>query len=48
MEYYLPVRMGLAENREANLIRIGIEMFPDQAGCLSHDLLMKAGTIGGK
>jgi hypothetical protein len=43
-----PVRKGLAENREANLIQIGIEMFSDQARFLLHDLLMKAEIIGGK
>jgi hypothetical protein len=40
--------MGLAENREANLIQIVIEMSPDQARFLSHDLLITAEIIGGK
>jgi hypothetical protein len=43
-----PVRMGLAENKEANLIQIGIEMLPDQVRFLLHDSLMKAEIIGGK
>jgi hypothetical protein len=43
-----PVKKVLAEDREVNLIRIGTEMLQDQVRSLSHDLLMKAGTIGGK
>jgi hypothetical protein len=43
-----PVRKGPAENRAANLIQIGIEMFSDQAMFFSHELLMKAEIIGGK
>jgi hypothetical protein len=42
------MRKGLAENGEANLIQIGIEMFPDQARFLAHALLMKPEIIGGK
>jgi len=43
-----PPRKALAEDRQANLIRIGAEMLQDQVRSLPHDLPMKPGIIGGK
>jgi hypothetical protein len=43
-----PIRKALAEDREVNLIRIETKMPKGQVRPFSHDLLMKAGIIGGK